>query len=113
MLLLAIFTLGVALLVSTMAIYFVDIVDLYAILLQAWFYLTPILYPIEILSPRAASILRWNPMNIILTQFRNLMYYGELPGLRSILGVTVLAVGTLTVGWLVFTKRIDELAYRI
>ncbi len=44
-LLLAGFALGMGLLISALAVYFPDVVEMYQIVLTAWFYLTPIIYP--------------------------------------------------------------------
>lgn len=109
----AVFTLGVALMVSTLAIFFTDIVDLYNLLLPAWFYLTPIVYPLTIVPPNIAAYMHWNPMNLLLEQFRLLIYFGQTPSLQSTLIVACIAFATLGIGWWVFTKRVDELAYRI
>jgi ABC-2 type transport system permease protein len=109
----AMFTLGMGLLVSAVAVFFTDVVDLYGIILPAWFYLTPIVYPIDLVSPRIAVYLRWNPMYLLLEQFRSLIYYGQIPSWQSIVVAAVLSSVTMIVGWLVFTKRVDELAYRI
>jgi ABC-type polysaccharide/polyol phosphate export permease len=111
--LLAMFTLGVALLVSTLAILFVDVVDMYSVILSAWFYLTPIIYPLNVVPEHIQPYIQWNPMNIMVSMFRSLIYYGELPPPATMAAAGVLAVVTLLAGWLVFTKRVDELAYRI
>ena len=109
----AMFTLGVALMVSTLSVFYTDVVDIYNIFLSIWFYLTPVFYPISILPPRVAAILKWNPMSQLLELFRALIYYGEFPSLSSIAITGAFSVLFLTIGWLVFTKRMDDLAYRI
>jgi len=48
-LLLTAFTLGFGLMLSALAIYFPDVAEMYQILLTAWMYLTPIIYPEEII----------------------------------------------------------------
>lgn len=112
-LLVAMFTLGVALLVSTLAIFFTDVVDLYNILLQAWFFLTPIVYPLSILPQPWAAILRFNPMNLLVVPFRQVIYFGEIPSPASLALTAGLSLATLVLGWWVFTQRLDDLAYRI
>jgi ABC-type polysaccharide/polyol phosphate export permease len=111
--LLAMFTLGIALLVSTLAILFVDIVDMYSVILSAWFYLTPIIYPLSVVPEHIRPYIQWNPMNIMVSMFRSLLYYGELPSPLIMISAGILSVVTLLAGWFVFTKRVDELAYRI
>ena len=50
------FSLGLGLLISTSAVYFPDVAEMYQIVLSAWFYLTPIIYPIEAL-PEPSAVL--------------------------------------------------------
>ena len=109
----AIFTLGVALLVSTLAVLFTDIVDLYGVILQAWFFLTPIIYPVSILPPGIATYLRWNPAYLLVDQFRLLIYDKAVPSGLSMMIAAGIALSVLILGWLIFTKKVDELAYRI
>ena len=60
MLLLLAFALGVGLLLSTLAVYFPDVAEMYQIVLLAWMYLTPIIYP-ETIVPEAY---RWWMFNL-------------------------------------------------
>jgi ABC-2 type transport system permease protein len=112
MLLLAMFSLGIGLLVSTIGIYFADVVEMYTIILMAWMYLTPIIYPIEILPDRVLTWMQLNPMLHLVGVFRDLVFYGQMPSLQSWLISFAWAFGTLLVGWLVFTEKSDEFAYR-
>lgn len=111
--LLAVFTLGLTLLISTLAVFFVDVVDMYSILLSAWFYLTPIIYPLEIVPERFAPFIRFNPITIMVEMFRAPVFFGNAPSLSLILQATVIAFVTLIVGWLFFTSKSNEFAYRI
>ncbi|MBM3152840.1 MAG: ABC transporter permease, partial [Chloroflexi bacterium] len=49
LMILAAFALGVGLLVSTVAVNFPDVVEMFQVLLMAWMYLTPVIYPPEII----------------------------------------------------------------
>jgi len=112
-LILSLFCLGVALLVSTLAVFFIDVVDMYQLLLQAWFYLTPILYPREILPAQYAWALDLNPMYHMVQLVRLPVFAGLIPDLRTTLIAAGWAVGTLFFGGWVFTRKADELAYRV
>ncbi len=113
-LILAGFALGVGLLLSTLAVYFPDIADMYQIVLTAWMFLTPVMYPETILPAAYRSIITTlNPMYHMVKLFRLPLYYGRLPTLMELLIPLLLSVVALTVGWLVFTKKSDEFAYRI
>jgi ABC-type polysaccharide/polyol phosphate export permease len=112
-LLMAMFTLGIALLISALAVFFVDVVDIYNVSLSALFYLTPVIYPISIVPEKYAQILKWNPLNIMLDMFRSIIYYGEIPSVSRLAFTSVISLVTLGLGWLLFTKKVDELAYHI
>lgn len=112
-LLMVMFTLGLSLLISTLAVYFVDVVDLYSILLTVWFYLTPVIYPLEIVPDQYASLVALNPMTYMLDLFRSIIYTGEPPS-AQVWGIAAgLAIVTLGFGWLLFTRRANDFAYRI
>ena len=112
MLFLAMFSLGVGLLVSTIGIYFIDIVEMYNISLMAWMYLTPIIYPLSILPEWVLGWLRLNPMVYLVELFRDLVFYGKMPPVENWLISFGLAFVSLSIGWLVFTGKSDEFAYR-
>lgn len=112
-LLAAMFALGVALFMSTLAVFFVDVVDMYGLLLTAWFYLTPIIYPREIFPTQYVWLLHLNPMYNLLELFRAPIYLGVLPAPGTILGALAAATLSLSVGWWTFTRKADDLAYRV
>lgn len=113
-LILCAFALGVGLLISTWAVYFPDITEMYQILLTAWMFLTPIMYPEEFL-PQAyrVYITSLNPMYHMVKLFRIPIYFGRFPTLMEFLIPLSIAVVVLVIGWVVFARKSDEFAYRI
>jgi ABC-2 type transport system permease protein len=111
---LAAFSLGIGLLLSTWAIYFYDVTEMYQILLTAWLYLTPVIYPEEII-PEASRVFLFslNPMYHLVTLFRVPIYEGVIPDPTRILIALGFSFLILLAGWLIFTQRSDEFAYRI
>lgn len=112
--LLTLFTLGIGLLLSTLAVYFPDVAEMYQIALLGWMYLTPIFYPEQIIP---ASYRWWllnvNPMFHLVQFFRLSLYDGHWPSPGHLAVVAAVAVAALALGWIVFTKKADEFAYRI
>ena len=114
MLALAMFSLGVGLLVSTLAVYFRDVTALYQVILTAWMYLTPIIYPENLLNPGFrfwASLL--NPMWPIVHLFRVPLYEGRWPSWAETWPPLLLGLFFLTLGWMAFTRKSKEFPYRI
>ncbi len=112
-LLTAMFALGVALTLSRVAAYFADVLEMYQILLTAWMYLTPIIYPKEILPPHLRWLFNLNPMYHLMEIFRAPLLIGWLAGPKTVLASFVAAVVALAFGWWYFSRKADELAYRI
>jgi ABC-type polysaccharide/polyol phosphate export permease len=112
--LLAAFALGVSLLLSSIAVYFPDISDMYQIVVQAWMYLTPIMYPESILPEAYRDWLtHLNPMYYLINIFRYPLYNGSLPPMDVFLTGGAISLATLIIGWIFFSYRADEFAYHI
>jgi ABC-2 type transport system permease protein len=111
---LTMFALGIGLLVSTMAIYYADIAEMYQIFLTAWMYLSPVIWPPEILPEHLRFwITRLNPMYYLIELFRTPIIYGQVPGISLVLISAGIASLTLFAGWMFFTSKSDEFAYRV
>jgi ABC-2 type transport system permease protein len=113
MLLLACFTLGVGLFISTLGMYFPDVVEMYAVVLLAWFYVTPILYSLKILPEGVQILLKFNPMVYLIELFRVPIFDGRVPLLSDWLIGAAVSLITFLVGWIVFAWKSDEFAYRV
>ncbi len=110
---LALFSLGVALLVSSLSVLFTDVMEMYQLLLQAWFFLTPLIYPPEIIAGHFAWAVTLNPMAYMVEIVRRPSYDGQLPDGTTLLVSLALALLAFLLGAWVFTKKADEFAYRI
>lgn len=112
-LMLAMFTLGLSLLFSILAIYFPDVVEMFHVVLTAWMYMTPIIYPVDIIPQGLHFFVQvFNPMYYFVEIMRYPIYNGTLPDLTTLTIGGIVAVFTLVVGWIVFTWKANELTYR-
>jgi lipopolysaccharide transport system permease protein len=99
-----IFVLGVALGLSVLNVKFRDIEFIWAILLQAGFFLTPIFYQFEMLPESVQNILQLSPIVQIVEMVHNVTLYGTLPSLNSILYSVGSVFGILGIGYLIFRR---------
>jgi ABC-type polysaccharide/polyol phosphate export permease len=114
LLLLATFSLGLGLLLSTFAVYFPDVAEMYQIFLQAWFFLTPIVlnekqYPAKF----SYWIFHLNPMFYFVRLFRVTIYEGRLPYVGELTSAIVVAFVVLLVGFFIFSRKSSEFGYRL
>lgn len=110
---LAMFALGMGLLLSSMAIYFADVMEMYGILLTAWLYFSPVIYRTDMLPEQYQWLLRLNPMYHLLGLFRIPVLEGRIPAASEFVLSGLIGLITLLVGWFVFSQKADEFAYRV
>lgn len=99
-----IFSLGLGLVFSALAVFFRDIVHLWGVIIAAWTYFTPLFYPIDILPDWALSFMAFNPMYYYVNFFREIALYGTMPGLKEILACAAFALIAIIIGIVVFKK---------
>ncbi|MBR6903058.1 MAG: ABC transporter permease [Clostridia bacterium] len=103
-----IFSIGMSLLLSALTVFFRDIVHIYGVFLTAWMYATPIIYPVEAVSEKIQFIMLFNPMYYYVQYFRDIVFYGTVPGLRFNLISIAFSLGMLVIGTLVFKSKQDN-----
>jgi lipopolysaccharide transport system permease protein len=104
----AMLSLGVALLFSALNVHTRDVGSVVPLLVQIWFFATPIIYPLEwVREPLRERGLLWlyrlNPMVDVVEGLRASLLRGEPPG-PALAGAAVLSVAMLLFGAWVFTR---------
>lgn len=112
-LLAALFTLGAGLLLSPLAVFFSDVVELIGVVLSLLMYLTPVFYPKEIVPEALRWVVRFNPVRSILEVFRDPIYQGEIPPLSHLAVSVAIALLALALGSWVFRKSSDRIPFYV
>jgi lipopolysaccharide transport system permease protein len=90
-------TLGLALMVATLNVYFRDLEFLTGIFVQLLFFVTPIFFSEAALPGSVRSVLAWNPMYHVIVQWRGLVMEGCVDaatlGVAAGVGAVTLAAG--------------------
>lgn len=112
------FVLGVALMLSTLNVFYRDTIMIMDVVMLAWFFLTPVVYPITTL-PSAYQFLgmtvdvhRWmyilNPMASLIAAYRDLLYWGYRTDLDFLTRTAVTAFAALAFGYWFFVRFRDR-----
>jgi ABC-type polysaccharide/polyol phosphate export permease len=109
----ALFTLGAGLLLSPLAVFFSDVVELIGVILSLLMYLTPVFYPKEVVPERMRWIVRFNPIRSILEVFRDPIYQGEVPPLSHLCVCVGIAVLAFAFGAWVFRRSSDRIPFYV
>jgi len=108
------FSLGIALLLSTVAVFFPDVVEFWPVVLTAWMYLSPVIMPLEFYRKILNGLLLYiNPFYYIVNLFRILVLDGFVPHLQTWAATAFVSFGILIIGWVFFCSKADKFAYHV
>ncbi|HEY0323098.1 MAG TPA: ABC transporter permease [Pyrinomonadaceae bacterium] len=100
-------TLGVAWLVASLGVYLRDMVQAMSLILMAWLYLTPIIYPETVVPDRYRWLLNLNPFTPLIRSYRQIMLEGRAPDWQGLAYFTLFALVAFLFGywWFARTRR--------
>ena len=123
MIVFAIFAVGLSMIFSIINVYFRDLSYLLTIVLQFWFYLTPVLYPVELVATQSDTLggllgtpitlldlYSLNPVEGFVEIFRNLLYDNRVPDLGTVLVALAWTVSAFGVGAWMYSRKEKMLA---
>ena len=113
MLALVLFTLGMTFFFATANVYYRDFAHIVQVLLSAWFYVTPIIYSLDLIPENRRWLFKLNPMLYVINGFRLAVYYGMLPRWQSIAASFACALAALIIGYAVFRKYQDDFVFYV
>lgn len=105
---LILFSLGIGLILAALTVKFRDVMHLYSVFITGLMYLTPVIYPIEMLPNWVRIIVNLNPLTGMLSIFRDVMLYNTIPDVLQFLLSGGIVIITLAIGLVVFYKQQDE-----
>ena len=106
-------SLGMAILISTINVYFRDISSMLPYLTRSLLYLSPILYEASHMSHRIKRFEIGNPIFYLLDSWSRVMVHAEAPSTKAILHATIYALVIFSVGTYFFLSRERDFAVRL
>jgi lipopolysaccharide transport system permease protein len=97
-------TFGAAWLIASLGVFFRDIVQGINLLLMAWMYLTPIIYPESLVPARYQPIVNLNPFTPLVRNYRRIILEGSLPDWRGLAYFGLFAVVSFVLGYWWFAR---------
>lgn len=110
MLLYLFFVTGVVFFVALGYVYYRDTVYIAPILTTAWFFLTPIFYPVSAVPEQYRTLYSMNPLSHIAACFRDPLYQGTIPPWPTLGMAAAFALGMFAFGWILFREHRHEFA---
>ena len=108
------FIVGLGFILSTLNVFYRDVAMIMDVIILAWFFLTPVFYPLDILPKEYLLFgISWdvhrlvyilNPMASIINTYRDLLYWGVYTQVDFFLRTSITSLGVLAVGYWFFTR---------
>lgn len=96
--------LGFAMIVAAITVYFRDMEHILGIVTLAWQFLTPVMYGIDMVPKEYLLIFNLNPMTSIIVAYRDILYYGKVPQIETLISALFFGVLFLMIGFVVFGR---------
>ena len=103
------FAVGLGVLMGTLNVFFRDVGQLTGVVLQFWFWLTPIIYTLGALPEKARPIMQVNPMTPLVQNYQQIFLTQNWPTWPPLLNLFVISSVLLTFAGLFFMARVGEL----
>jgi lipopolysaccharide transport system permease protein len=107
------FTVGLGVILGVMNVFVRDVSQFVSILLQFWFWFTPIVYVSKTLPDWAQNALKYNPMATIIKSYHDIFLFGMAPDWFALMPITLISIILFVLGWVLFRKHsadiVDEL----
>ena len=103
------FATGLGMVIGVLNVFFRDVGQFFGIVLQFWFWLTPIIYPLSTLPDWAQHVVMLNPLTPIILAYQEILVQGKLPIWSDFLSTAVFACMFCLLGMRLFRKHVGEM----
>lgn len=98
------FSLGLVWILSSLNVIFRDLQNMIGIILLLLMMISPIAYPVNMVPENLRIFLKINPLYYIISSYQDVLMFGRLPKMSSIVPFAIMAFVTFMVGYHFFTK---------
>ena len=95
-------SIGMALIVSSLTVFFRDLEHIMGILVMSWQFLTPVMYSVDQVPKELWPIFQLNPMTQVITAYRDILYYGTMPHIKTLSTALMWGVISVLLGFVIF-----------
>lgn len=104
---------GLGIILGILNVFFRDVGQFVGIILQFWFWFTPIIYPMSILPESIQSLLPLNPMATLVTAYQSILLYAKWPEWTALVPTIIVAVFSCLLAMGLYRKRAGEMVDEI
>lgn len=105
----SVFAIGLGIVLGVLNVFFRDVGQLFGVVVQFWFWLTPIVYPIDILPEGVRPLMAYNPMAGLMAAYQGILVSAQWPDWGALWVPALLAAVFCMWGLLLFRKHSGEM----
>lgn len=103
------FSVGLGVSLGVLNVFFRDVGQFFTIVLQFWFWFTPIVYPITIIPEKFRWVILLNPLTPVITAYQTVMVNGQWPDWNSLLLVLLFSLFFCALAIRLFRRHAGEM----
>ena len=97
-----ILALGIGIMTACLAVFIPDIRQLVSVVLQLWFWFTPIIYIVDMLPQLIQELITIHPMYYVVESYHNIFVYNGYPLFKSLVVLTIISHLLLAFSYMTF-----------
>ena len=103
------FALGLGVLLGSLNVFFRDVAQFTGVVLQFWFWLTPIVYTLQIVPEELRGVFALNPLLPVISGYQAIFLDQRWPDFDALIPFAATTICVLLVGFIFFMRRVDEM----
>lgn len=103
------FSFGLGVTLGVLNVFFRDVGQFFTVVLQFWFWLTPVVYPLSILPLELQNVIQYNPMTMLVTCYQQVLVSGQWPQWQTLWPVAVAAFALCAIALRLFRQHAGEM----
>lgn len=100
---------GIGIIIGVLNVFFRDVGQLFNIVIQFWFWLTPIIYPSSILPENFRRLMNFNPMQPIISSYQDIFVYQKNPDWVNLIYPAIFGFLSCMIGFIIYRQHHGEM----
>ena len=109
MILQTLFAFGLGVILSLFTPFFKDLKEAVPIVVQLWFWMTPIIYMKDMIANKYPALITYNPFYYYVQIYQDIFLFSKAPSLEALGFITLLSLGTLIIAGYLYKKMISSI----
>lgn len=103
------FSLGVGVTLSLFTPFFKDLKEAVPIIIQLWFWMTPIIYTNEMIANKYPELLTYNPFYYFVEIYQNIFLFSKAPSLQSWSIISIMTLLSVMIAGYLYKKMVGTI----